>query len=199
MLHLGIAAWVLSPSKAIAIPQQQVMQVDMVAPSPLPQPEPVQAESTPLTPPKETGLKKVTPELKKKAAAIPPEIVQPKREQMPPEKADTAPTSGKTAEYSEHKKAAVTEPLFNANYLNNTPPVYPRSARRHNIQGTVLLKVLVSAEGQAKHVAIASSSGSSALDEAARKAVEGWRFVPARRGSEPVEASVRVPIEFKLR
>ncbi|HNH24426.1 MAG TPA: energy transducer TonB, partial [Accumulibacter sp.] len=37
------------------------------------------------------------------------------------------------------------------------------------------------------------------LDDAARAAVEHWRFVPARRGNDAVESSVLVPIQFDLR
>ena len=36
------------------------------------------------------------------------------------------------------------------------------------------------------------------LDEAARNAVQRWKFVPARRGDEPVSAWVIVPISFVL-
>jgi protein TonB len=45
-------------------------------------------------------------------------------------------------------------------------------------------------------VDIKQSSGFPRLDEAARAAVERWRFVPARQGTEAVEASVLVPLHF---
>ena len=41
-------------------------------------------------------------------------------------------------------------------------------------------------------------SFSASLDAAAAEAVKRWHFVPARRGTEAVEAWVRVPIEFRL-
>jgi protein TonB len=47
-------------------------------------------------------------------------------------------------------------------------------------------------------VDIKQSSGFPRLDEAARAAVERWRFVPARQGTEAVEASVLVPLHFSL-
>jgi protein TonB len=37
------------------------------------------------------------------------------------------------------------------------------------------------------------------LDEAAFKAVQGWTFVPARRGDTPVAHMVEVPIRFQLK
>lgn len=92
----------------------------------------------------------------------------------------------------------VTPPAFNAAYLRNPSPGYPLAARRSGDQGTVTLKVLVSAEGAPVRVELDQSSGSGSLDGAALDAVKGWRFVPARRGVQNVEAWVRVPIVFRL-
>lgn len=94
--------------------------------------------------------------------------------------------------------APVVPPGFNAEYLRNPPPRYPPSARRNGEQGTVTLKVRVTREGAPADVTIDRTSGSSALDHAAMEAVRGWRFVPARQGSQPVEAWVLVPIVFRL-
>ena len=66
------------------------------------------------------------------------------------------------------------------------------------MEGRVNLRVLVTRDGRAAQVQIYESSGSSALDTAAVDAVKNWQFVPARRGQEPVESSVIVPIVFKL-
>jgi periplasmic protein TonB len=106
---------------------------------------------------------------------------------------------GKTdAAGREPAPAAVTAPSFNAAYLRNPPPRYPVSARRNGEQGTVTLRVFVTREGVPATVTLHTTSGSSALDQAAVEAVKGWRFMPARQGSEPVEAWVLVPIVFKL-
>lgn len=95
-------------------------------------------------------------------------------------------------------KTAATPPLFNAAYLRNPAPVYPAAARRSGDQGTVMLKVLVSAEGAPLRVELDQSSASKLLDGAALDAVKNWQFVPARRGAENVEAWVRVPVVFRL-
>lgn len=87
---------------------------------------------------------------------------------------------------------------FDADYLRNPVPVYPAIARRRGEEGKVLLKVRVSAQGEAQKVSIAKSSGYDYLDAAALEAVTRWRFVPARRGDEPVESAVIVPMTFKL-
>lgn len=93
---------------------------------------------------------------------------------------------------------AITPPGFNAAYLRNPPPAYPATARRSGEEGTVMLRVLVSRDGAPLKIEIDQSSRSRALDDAALDAVKGWRFVPARRGTEPVEGWVRVPLVFRL-
>jgi len=97
---------------------------------------------------------------------------------------------------------AGTEPIltaarFDADYLHNPAPAYPAQSRRLKEEGTVLLLVRVSAEGTPLSVEVRNSSGFERLDEAGLQAVRQWRFVPAKRGSENVAASVLVPIQFK--
>lgn len=93
---------------------------------------------------------------------------------------------------------AVVPPRFDAAYLDNPRPEYPRAAKRMGEQGKVMLRVYVASSGTPEKVEIGTSSGSRRLDEAARQAVERWRFVPARRGDVPVAAWVIVPIAFAL-
>ncbi|THF67259.1 energy transducer TonB [Pseudothauera nasutitermitis] len=85
-----------------------------------------------------------------------------------------------------------------ASYLHNPRPAYPLKARRQRAEGKVLLRVLVTEEGRPARVEIIASSGSELLDHAAREAVERWRFVAAKRGDSPVEATVVVPVVFKI-
>lgn len=93
---------------------------------------------------------------------------------------------------------AVTQPSFNADYLQNPAPRYPPLARRMGQQGKVVLRVLVNPGGGPAQIELRTSSGSEALDEAALDAVRRWRFVPAKRGDQPVAAWVLVPITFTL-
>jgi periplasmic protein TonB len=87
---------------------------------------------------------------------------------------------------------------FDADYLDNPKPVYPHASRRLGEQGRVLLRVYVSAHGQAEKVEIKSGCGYERLDAAARDAVSRWRFTPARRGDQAIAAWVQVPITFHL-
>jgi protein TonB len=92
----------------------------------------------------------------------------------------------------------LTPASFDADYLSNPAPPYPPMSRRLGEQGTVLLSVWVDANGSARLVDLKRSSGHARLDAAARDAVAHWRFVPARRGADPVDAQVLVPVVFRL-
>ena len=94
---------------------------------------------------------------------------------------------------------AIELPHFDVAYLNNPRPAYPPIARRLGLEGLVVLRVQVSAGGAPEQVAVARTSGAPMLDDAARKAVQGWTFVPARRGDTPIAHVVEVPIRFQLK
>jgi len=84
-------------------------------------------------------------------------------------------------------------------YATATPPDYPISALREGVQGTVLLRVLVDEHGKPIEVLIVKSSGSRALDDAARDHVlAAWRFNPAQRDGHAIQAWAQVPVKFSL-
>lgn len=80
----------------------------------------------------------------------------------------------------------------------NRPPVYPLLARLRGWEGVVLLDVDVEASGRPRRVEIARSSGFSMLDAAAKTAVNGWVFRPAKRAGQDVDSQLRLPIRFRL-
>jgi protein TonB len=92
----------------------------------------------------------------------------------------------------------ILPPRFDAAYLDNPKPQYPRLARRLGEHGTVLLNVYVDANGLPEKTELHASSGSPRLDQAARETVSRWKFIPARQGERPVGAWIVVPIRFVL-
>jgi TonB family protein len=58
-------------------------------------------------------------------------------------------------------------------------PVYTDEARHVKMQGTVTLRVLVSADGKASQIRILRGPGYG-LEERAEQSVRGWKFLPAR-------------------
>jgi protein TonB len=93
---------------------------------------------------------------------------------------------------------AATQVAIGANDSDNPKPKYPSVARTQGWQGNVILKVLVSANGNSEQVTVVQSSGHDLLDQAAVDAVKQWRFVPAKRGDTAIARTENVPINFKL-
>lgn len=89
-------------------------------------------------------------------------------------------------------------PHHDVAYLDNPRPVYPPAARRLRLEGLAVVRALISTAGTVGELRIERSSGSDLLDDAALRAVQGWRFVPAQRGSEVIAHWVDVPIQFRL-
>ena len=83
--------------------------------------------------------------------------------------------------------------------LHNPPPVYPARAKRQGVQGTVLLRLLISASGLVQKVDVVSSSRHRALDDAAIDAVALWRFKPAVELGVAIDQWIEVPVVFRLK
>lgn len=85
-------------------------------------------------------------------------------------------------------------------YLSAPPPKYPRSALVQRVEGTVLLQVLVGVDGRPLDVTVSQTSGNRELDEAARSQIlKRWKFRPAMKDGQAVQALGLVPIAFNLR
>ena len=83
-------------------------------------------------------------------------------------------------------------------YLDTPPPIYPAEARSRGYEGTTLLAAEVLANGRVGRVLIQKSSGYAVLDRSAMKAVQSWRFEPARSKHTPQAMIVAIPIRFSL-
>jgi protein TonB len=64
---------------------------------------------------------------------------------------------------------------------------YPAAARRLNLQGKVMLRLFVSAQGKVTQAEVKQSSGYRVLDEAAIRAAKTWCFLPAKVDGKPIE------------
>jgi protein TonB len=82
--------------------------------------------------------------------------------------------------------------------LRAFPPQYPYLAKRDNIQGKVVLRFVVDADGNAKEAEVVSSTPAGVFDDAALKAVERYKFKPAVKNGKPVNCIVKLPISFTL-
>jgi protein TonB len=84
-------------------------------------------------------------------------------------------------------------------YSLNTPPPYPRKARRMGYEGIVMLKVLIDENGRVDDLMLLESSGHTILDRAALSAVREWQFEPGTEGGIKKKMWVKIPVRFQLK
>ncbi|MCK5340230.1 MAG: energy transducer TonB [Desulfobulbaceae bacterium] len=116
-----------------------------------------------------------------------------------PEPAPVHNKSLQTEERETTQKTLTKVLVIPPQYSRNPAPPYPRIARKRRLQGTVMLQVLVDADGNPSEIKPISSSGHGILDKAALTAVQKWTFSPGTRDGENVEMWVQVPVRFHLR
>ncbi len=88
------------------------------------------------------------------------------------------------------------EPQVNYDQLQANV-VYPERAKRNNIQGTVVLRVVIGPNGHALSVDVIQSE-SSLLDNAAVDAAKKTTYTPGIQNGKPVKASISIPVRFEL-
>lgn len=79
---------------------------------------------------------------------------------------------------------------------SNTPPDYPQDARAAGKTGTVILKVVILADGSVADVQV--MRGEEPFVSSAMKAVRDWRYEPARFQGQPITVYRIIQIPFKL-
>ena len=214
LLHLALLLFLRMNPPQVAEITAPLMAVEMVqlAPEPQHEPDPIPTPPEPVKP-----VEKTPPPVVEKAAISLPKMEKPKPRPVHDEKPKQQPkpqpqpqpqpqheaqpvTAPKAPAVSKAPAASkvVTPPQFSAAYLNNPAPDYPRLSKKLREQGTVRLRVEVSANGLAASVAVSQSSGYPRLDEAAVAAVKRWKFIAAKQGDQPVAAQVIVPLVFAL-
>ena len=82
--------------------------------------------------------------------------------------------------------------------LREVRPDYTDEARRRNIEGEVVLEIVVRRDGSVGDTRVVRGLGGG-LERRALDAVRQWRFSPARRRGTPVDVLVEVAVEFRLR
>ncbi len=110
---------------------------------------------------------------------------------------DHFPGSGDT-ETGRRAVPVATAPSYSLGSAHTPAPDYPWSARRRGIEGRVVVRLHVGADGTPFRVELLHSSGDSTLDRAALQTLRQWRLHPATSLGQAVDGQVVVPISFKL-
>jgi TonB family protein len=82
--------------------------------------------------------------------------------------------------------------------LREVRPEYTEEARQRNLEGEVILEIVVRRDGSVGDVRVLQGLGAG-LNERAVQAVRQWRFTPARRLNSTVDVIVEVAVDFRLR
>jgi len=88
----------------------------------------------------------------------------------------------------------MTEPVLR----RRLEPEYPEVARVARLEGSVILRAVISARGQVEEITVLRSSN-PLFDEAAVAAVRQWEYEPARQGGRPVAVYLTIHVIFSLR
>ena len=75
---------------------------------------------------------------------------------------------------------------------------YPPRARAQGVTGYVLMSLLIDERGQVERVKILEAEPAGVFEDAAREAIQGWTFQPARYKGEAVKTWAKQRIHFKL-
>ena len=108
--------------------------------------------------------------------------------------AGTADTGG-PAEVSPVATIADIDPVP----IREITAAYPSSAKRLGQEGLVKIQADIDRSGAVVDSRVTRSSGFASLDNAALDAVKNARFLPALKNGRTVEASIIIPIRFRLK
>lgn len=196
-VHAGVLAtailWPSSPKPVeIVVPTIQGT-IIMAEPEQAPPPEP----PSPLPPPPPEKKPEPKPKPKPVPKAAPSERAvkapEPEPEPAPPVQQPVEPRPAEPAQ-----PAPVVPPRADAGQLSNPAPAYPSLSRRLREEGTVLLEILIKANGSVGEIKLKRTSGFKRLDDAAMRAVAHWRFQPATQAGKAIDFWYEQPIEFDL-
>jgi protein TonB len=78
-------------------------------------------------------------------------------------------------------------------------PSYPWQAVQRQLEGRVIIEVVVEASGEIQSARVLRTSGHSLLDEAALEFAHDMSLEPAAIDGTPVRSTVQIPISFRLK
>lgn len=182
----------------------ETMIIQEIKPPPPPPPPPVNlppppkamAPPPPFIPPPEVVVATPPPtETIQVTTAVVPQVVERMVPTAPPDPASTAPVNTPRAAEPVKEPARVAAERDKSSCED---PEYPPTSRRNEEQGTVILRFLVDVSGHVVDGKVATSSGSSRLDRAAKDAFSQCTFKPATVDGKPEQAWVSVRYLFQL-
>lgn len=111
---------------------------------------------------------------------------------------DEAANGSGTADGSKVQRVRILQGTSQGLLVHQVAPVYPTTALRNHVQGTVVLRAVIGKDGLIKNLEVVTSP-SDALGQAAKEAVEQWKYRPYTLNGDPVEIDTTINVNFKLK
>lgn len=197
-INLGaVAALLLAKSGAIPLPPGAIPLIEI----PITTPPPEVAQNPPKA---EAPVKRTT--------VIPVDKPQPAHVDRGIDIAGTGTAAGGETTSGEQGVRTIVEPelkpppapvLTEASALaraaRDFQPPYPSQLLRMRVEGKAVVRVLIGTDGRVKQVAIISADDPLFAEATETQALRKWRFRPATRDGEPVEAWKQMTVRFEIK
>jgi protein TonB len=89
-----------------------------------------------------------------------------------------------------------TSVMMEGNLIHRVEPQYPVIAKQLGVQGAVVLKAIISRDGNIERVEVAS--GQVLLARAAKDAVQQWKYRPYLLNGDAIEVETQITVNFVL-
>lgn len=217
-LHAAVIALVqVVPPAGVSV-EAPVIEVRLVAPSPVPAvnappPSPVTPapDAAPVARLAPSPAPEALPVAPPPPAVAPPPTATPAHD-APLPMAPTVPAAAKTApapspEAAPVPAAALTSSVdltyYNARDLDVQPhalrvirPDYPAEADRQRVSGTLRLQLKLEVDGRVSDIEVVSATPPGVFEDSAIKAFRDARFAPAQKNGRPVRALVVIEVVY---
>jgi protein TonB len=117
-------------------------------------------------------------------------------------RAGQKPEEGKSQQGSDSD--GVDEPVYDVGgdvkgprVLHRVMPEFTPKSREEHIEGSVILRTVVTSKGEARQIRVQKSLEKE-LDQKAIEALRQWQFAPGQKDSKPVATRVSVEIRFNV-
>lgn len=95
----------------------------------------------------------------------------------------------------EKPQAQVPAEVMQRLLVHRVEPVYPTEARKQNVEGVIVLDIVVGRDGSV--VSMRALNGPAVLSKAAMDALRWWKFEPYRVNGVPAVVETTIAVEFK--
>ena len=83
--------------------------------------------------------------------------------------------------------------------VKQVKPDYPDLARKAQIEGVVLVQVVIGTDGKVEQAKVVQARPEGFFEKAALAAARQWEFTPAKQRDKPVKVRYQIPLRFELK